>query len=95
MRRQLDAESASAAARERQLVVEMQRIEYRRHASCIGRRFFGNPHPLGRHFIRQEYVTPVKFLPGRASDAATPARIGLSLTPPTIGMLPCFASNSA
>src|SRR3954451_9028410 len=40
-------------------------------------------------------VSPVKFVAGRASDAAIPARIGLSLMPATIGIAPWLASNNA
>ena len=37
----------------------------------------------------------MKFLPGRANDDANPALMGLSLTPPTTGMLPLLASTRA
>src|SRR5690348_2107130 len=53
VRRQVDTERFSSATRKRQLVVEMQGIEYHRHAFGIGYRFFEELYPLGRHFIRQ------------------------------------------
>src|SRR5687768_2622473 len=57
--------------RKRHLVVEVQGMEYRRNAFCIGCDFFEELYPLGRHLIRQpRYTGEILARPGeRCGDS--------------------------
>src|SRR5258705_13535707 len=75
MGRQRDAERFSSATRERQLVVEMQGIEYHRNAFCVGHRFFEELYPLGGHFVRQvRYTGEILARPGERRGNSRPHR---------------------
>ena len=83
----------SSAPRKCYFVVEMLGVKYSSTHLAFGATSLRSSIRLAA-ISSVRNVMPVKFLLGRARDAAIPARIGLSLTPPTMGMLPLLASNS-
>ena len=73
MGRQVDAEGFSSAMGKRQLVVQMQGIEYHCNAFCIGCHFFEKLYPLSRHLIRQvRYAGEILAWPGERRGHSRP-----------------------